>query len=223
MQILLPSAGMGLRRNANRPKIDVEFIDNTKLYERQIHLLNKHFPSGSITYILGFKADRVDGQLKDLGCDIIYNKNYNDSNIPFGLSLAGPLEKTLVIYGDIFFSSDLLEYLPKQPSGSYVVKDIKDSFNHKNIGIGENGYFSYCFQHKWSQLVYFDFEACQYFNQEVVKPKNRNKFTFEFINEMTDSGFMFDVLKGSGYCKEMDSIKDYNQINRWIFENREEQ
>lgn len=114
MNIVLPSSGPGLRKNSNRPKIDVEFIDNKKLYEHQIALLNQFFPSSTITYILGFHSEKVDTQLKDLGCDVVYNENYEHNGVPYSLSLTGPLEETLVIYGDIFFSAPLLEHLPKK-------------------------------------------------------------------------------------------------------------
>lgn len=219
MNILIPAAANGLRRNASKPKIDVEFINNVKLYEHQIELLNKFFPSGQITYILGFHADKVDNELRNLGCDVVYNDDYLNNNVPFGISLAGKLKGALIIYGDIFFNNETLEYLPKEPSGSFIVKDIKDNFHHKNIGVGDNGYLSFCFDNKWTQITYFDKTASSYFNEEIRKPKNYKKFTFEFINEMNNNGVPFDVFCSSGYCKEMDSIKDYNQINKWIFQN----
>lgn len=217
--IIIPSSGPGLRINSNKPKIDVEFINNTKLYEHQISILNRHFPDSVITYIVGFHADKVEKPLKELGCKVVNNSRYTQNNIPFGVNLAGRFDELLIIYGDIFFSSEFIEHLPKRPSGSFVIKDVNDNFHHKNIGVGPNGYLSYCFEQKWSQVTYFDKKATSYFNENIAKPKNHKKFTFEFVNEMNERNIVFDVFSGSGYCKEMDSIKDYNQINKWIFNN----
>ena len=219
MKILLPSAGAGIRRNSNKPKIDVELVNTHKLYEHQIDLIKQYYPSGVITYILGFHSEKVEGPLQDLGCETIHNDKYKTTNIPYALSLTGELEEFLVIYGDIFFDKTLIEHLPKDPSGSFLIKDTKGNFNRKNVGVGNNGYLNFCFENKWSQITYFDKNACEYFNEEIKKPKNQRKFTFELINEMKDEGLHFDAFVGSGYCKEMDSIKDFNSINRWLLEN----
>lgn len=219
--IIIPASGPGLRKSSNKPKIDVRYGNGQKLYERQVELLQSTFnisPSGdkcSITYILGFCADKVEGQLKDLGCNIVYNKNYNDNNVPFGIALgfSGP---SLIIYGDIFFEDKALQYLPQQPSGSYLIKGSKGDFHPKNIGIGPNNVMDFCFEEKWGQIAYFHKEEAQLFQEQMKKPKNKRRFMFELVNEMTDCGCNFDVFAASGYLKEMDSIKDFNTINKWI-------
>lgn len=223
LNVILPAAFTGIRKNSNKPKICVEFIDSQPLYQKQIHSIHEVYPSANITYVLGFHSQKVDKDLEKLDCNVVYNDNYHNTNVAYSISLA--LEKingpSLVIYGDLYFCQDSLKYLPRKPSGCYLVKDEQDSFCHKNVGIGPNTFMDFAFKDKWSQMMYLSKQGATDFYDIATAHRNTRKFSHEIINEMQEQNSSFYVVSGSGYTREIDRVKELNAINKHLFEEKQ--
>lgn len=219
MNIILPAAGFGIRRNSLKSKIDMAFDNNKKLYEYQLEEIKKHYPKATITYIINQHHIYIKPRLEELGCNVEIETSYRRNNVPYTISKFHSFANTLIIYGDLFCTSDTLNDLPKNPSGSFIVKDISNNFSRKNIGVGPNTILDFAFDEKWSQIVYFDKTDGNKIDKLLEDIPNQKKFMFELINDATDNNSQFQVFFSSGYCHELDTITDYKSINRWIYEN----
>lgn len=219
LNVILPSAFSGIRKNSNKPKICVEFEDFEPLYQKQIDTIRKVYPTAKIVYVLGFNADKVDYKLEQLKCNVVYNYQYQTTNVAYSISLALQLisAPSLIIYGDLYFTSDLLRDLPKKSHNSYLLQDKKHSFHKKNIGIGPNKIMDFCFEDKWSQIMYLNKQDAQDFCEISLNPRNIRKFTYEVINEMQQNKTIFDIVNSPFYIREIDRVKELNEINNDIF------
>lgn len=200
----------------------IEFEDGETLYEKQINTIKEVFPKAHIYYITGFYADKIDDSLKKMGCKVINNFNFHQTNVAYSIGLA--LEKikddSLVIYGDLLFNDELLTYLPKNHPNSFLVKDISDNFAYSEVGLGENRVLNYVFKQKWSQICFLQGKDVEKFTNQAFLPKNYKKFGFEIINNLTETGSKFDVYGASGYVMEIDRLRDMNRINEKLFRKR---
>lgn len=219
MNIILPAAGFGIRRNSLKSKIDMIFDDNKKLYEHQLEQINKHYPKATVTYIINQHHTHIKPKLESLGCEVEVETSYRKNSIPFTINKFSSFANTLIIYGDLFCTENTLNDLPKNPSGSFIVKDISNNFSKKNIGVGPNTVLDFAFNEKWTQIVYFNKADGNKIDELLEDNTNQKKFMFELINQATDANSQFQVFFSSGYCHELDTITDYKSINRWIYEN----
>lgn len=219
INVVIPAAGTGLRKNSNKPKLLTEFVDKERLYEKQVNAIRRTWHDANIVYIIGFNKDKVEKKLSDIGCKVIVNDEYNKTNVSYSIKLGlDSLEdkSSFIIYGDLFFSDELIKYLPIQSERSYLIKGQHENFHKKSIGIGENKVMDYVFQEKWARAIYINAsDSCQFCNT-LTDVKNQRKFGHEIINDMMSRNIHFNVIMGSGYVKELDKFKDFNKINDWI-------
>lgn len=219
INVVIPAAGTGLRKNSNKPKLLTEFVDNQILLEKQINSIYEYWPNANITYVIGFNKDKIEKRIKDYGCDVIINDKYYETNVGYSIKLGLENVKSggaFIIYGDLFFTDELIKYLPENPKASYLVKESTGDFDKKDIGIGNHNIMDYVFEDKWSQVFYVKKQEKQHFCDLVDESKNFKKFGHEIINEMISQNAKFDVVAGSGFLREMTKFKDYKIINRWL-------
>lgn len=214
--VLVIAAGCGVRLGSSSNKLNIKFVDEERLWEKQCKALFKIY--SDINYVTGFRADTVDTQLERNDVLVHNNQNFENSNVAFsiktGLKEIRQDKGCLVILGDLYFNTEFLENLPKPSGHSFLIVDSCGNFDKKEIGINkENAYLDYNFAQKWAQVCYLSPQGIQEFIYYSSIKSNIKKYCFEIINDMTHFGHKFQILEASGCVVEIDRQKDINKVN----------
>lgn len=125
----------------------------------------------------------------------IYNKNYENTNSAYGMSLAINLIEsgnTLVLQNGI-----LTDYEPKVKTKSIlpiIKNNTDDSFN---IGLTINDkkveYIFYDLPNKWSEILYINSSDINKTKQILSNNNIKEKFLFEIINILIENNIIFET------------------------------
>ena len=216
--VVLPAGGKGTRLRSNKPKLTTRFIDDEFLWEKQINIINRTLNNPDITYVLGFEHNKIEKKLSKYA-NIVINKNFEETNVAYGISLGIKQTKTpniLIIYGDLFFNEECLIHIKNSGENSFVLIN-RTTMEKDEVGClaiqKKVDRFDYGFDIMWGQIAYLKESEKQNFVESSFKYSN--KLGFEVLNILINQHSYFDVIEPKkGIIFDIDSCKDLNKVNR---------
>ena len=211
--VIIPAAGCGRRMKSYGPKALLE-INNKKIINNQLDILEKTFPKSSISLVCGFKADKL---MKHIPERIIQieNEYYETTNvvrsIGMGLRTIKDSATLVLVYGDLFFNTYAITCLDIVNSCILI---NNETMADEEVGciVDEQGSLQnmmYDLPNKWAQVAVFNGEELRLLKQLCWDKKNYHKFGFEIINEIIERGGQFTCISHSK-CQiiDIDTSKD---------------
>tara|TARA_Y100001970_G_C14251329_1_gene872111 strand:- start:1647 stop:2198 length:552 start_codon:yes stop_codon:yes gene_type:complete len=127
-------------------------------------------------------------------------------------------DSILLVHGDLYFNSDILE--TADFSKSFVVLDTTNSIADREVGmtmVNEKvSILSYGLKDKWAQMAFFTGKELAMLRQLCYKANQESKslLTFEIINSIINKGGSFKVHKpNKTFIVEIDCMKDIKNEN----------
>jgi len=211
--IIIPAAGCGRRMKSYGPKALLE-INNKKIINNQLDILEKTFPKSSISLVCGFKSDKL---MKHIPERIIQieNEYYETTNvvrsIGIGLRTIKDASTLVLVYGDLFFNTYAISCLDIVNSCILI---NNETMADEEVGciVDDQGSLQnmmYDLPNKWAQIAVFNGEELKLLKQLCWDKKNYHKFGFEIINEIIERGGQFTCISHNK-CQiiDIDTSKD---------------
>ncbi len=137
MKTIILAAGQGTRLRPltdDRPKCMVD-VNGKSIIRRQLDVMQEcGIRSEDITIVGGYRVDALREELKDTGITIIFNKDFETTNMVCSLMCARDVmkEDILISYGDIIYNKDVLNTIlsSDEPAG-VIVDDGWESYWRK--------------------------------------------------------------------------------------------
>ena len=170
------------------------------IYQIQ-QIISTHGKNTSIYIVVGFEQEKfiklIETEFprrKYKHINIIYNEKYHTTNNAYsaGLAISQISQGNTLIFNNGIWSN----FKPANNSKPSlpIVKTSKDTFD---IGITVESqkayYLCYGLKQKWSEIIYFDAHSIGRIKNTLPDYNLRSKFLFEFINNLIDDNFMFDI------------------------------
>ena len=151
---------------------------------------------------------------------IIHNTEFQNTNVSYsiGLALQANINNNiLIIYGDLVFNTATLRDVTIGKSKLLV--DTQGNMKDEEVGIvSVNNYvthMAYDLDTKWKQIVFLREKENRKFEEIAVKNKTRKWFGYEVINEIIDSGGLFESVENiRSVVMEIDTYKDLQKIQQ---------
>ena len=219
--VIIPAAGCGRRMKSYGPKALLE-INNKKIINNQINILEEVFPYVSISLVCGFHANRLMTHVPDRIIQV-ENEFYETTNvvrsIGIGLRTIKEAATLILVYGDLFFNTHAVASLDIINS---CVLINNETMTEEEVGciIDDKGSLQnmmYDLPNKWAQIAVFNGEELKLLKHLCWDKKNYHKFGFEIINEIVERGGQFTCISHNK-CQiiDIDTSKDIERA-REIF------
>jgi len=193
--------------------------DSINLLQYQHHILSNSFIDAELIYLYGFDAKKLLSFLKDSSfsrTDFIYNKDYDNYNECFSLSLIKNKidSDILIISGYTILSQSFFKNFDRSKSQIFI-----DSTNSSKLGciINNNNNIEnifYDLDNRIHSVFYLTRSDVDIFSK-LINIKNYNAFLFEIINKCIANGCNFKPTnlssKSIKYYKHNTKIKLYDK------------
>ena len=217
--VALLCAGLGNRIKSNEPRSLIK-IGGSCLLNWQLDALNSMFVKPNILVGVGVESQKImkkfSGQVS-----FVENQLYETTGSFETLGLlvnASTDDSILLVHGDLYFNSDILE--AADFSKSFVVLDTANSIGDREVGItmvnDKVSILSYGLKDKWAQMAFFTGKELAMLRQLCCKANQESKslLTFEIINSIINKGGSFRVHKpNKTFIVEIDCMKDIKNEN----------
>ena len=238
MKAIILSAGKGTRMmplTKDKPKCLLEISDGVSVIQSQVAELSKCPAITKAIFILGYRADQVEEELKALSAnslpiEIIYNPFYDVSNNLMSLWTAQPILDSdfVIINGDNIFNQNLLNVLASDSREGfgiavsqkeiYDVEDMKVFIQNgfitrisKEIPVGEAQGEASGFHKVIGQKAITTFQKMLL--KSIRNPKSRHQFYLELFNSIvSEGGRLHSVLVDKSDWAEIDFHPDLKLI-----------
>jgi len=217
LTIIIPAAGEGLRMKSYGPKPLLK-INGYTLIQHQVIRLKSQFPDSTIILVSGYESAKV---MSNSPVDIVHveNERYSSTEVVRSISLglrAATTDRVLVVYGDLAFNGETLQYPLLDKSVLFV---DNSTMSAEEVGCTVvNNYVEnllYDVPNKWAQIAYFVGEELKLLKHFAHNPANEKKFGFEILNEILNKGGKFvaatpkDIkVNDIDYSKDLASAKE---------------
>lgn len=218
--IIIPAAGYASRMKDMGCK-PLLYIKNKKLVDYQLKIINNLFRKKNIIFVSGFESDKIMNYL-DQKVINIENDKYLTTNVTKSISIglrASVSNSIIVIYGDLFFTKNALNFPYKNQSFVVLSKTISSNEVGCIINNGTLENIFYDLPNKWGQIIYFTGKELILLKKIVHKKENEKKYGYEIINEIIDMGGKFKVVEPDAYIQDIDTLKDLLEVEKYIDEN----
>lgn len=220
VSFIIPAAGMGNRMKSYGPKCLIEIKNDTTIIENQLRLIHKYFYDPQIIIVTGFESAKVEKRLENKRVQLIYNDEWESSNVGHSASIAIKEVKhknVIFMNGDLVFNAWTL----KVPFGLYSMLLVDDSGFMKEEEVGcltndkEAINLMYDIDSKWAQIAYFTGEELEILKSVLDDDRTDRCFMFEVINCVMQLGgsFMAHTPKRMKVT-DIDSSKDLKKIDK---------
>jgi len=217
--VIIPAAGCGNKTKCLGAKSLLNIL-HVPLIDRQLDIINKTINKKDIVLVVGFEAEKVLNYTKKYNIIRVENENYDKTNISRSISIGLKTlhcDSILIVYGDLFFNKELIDLQYKKES--FVICCNTMSENEigyiQNDNILENLFYD--LPNKWAQIAYFVGDELKILEKIVHDRSNDVLFGYEIINKIIDKGGKFKtIVPKNGYCQDIDTNKDYSQIQNLI-------
>lgn len=217
--IIVPAAGAGHRMKKYGPKPLIKIDQSTTIFDRQCKIFYDTFRWCEIILVAGFEYDKIQ---RSIGPKIklINNKDYDDTNVIHSIGLGirqCSTENIIIAYGDLVFNQSCIEVAFDQESCAVICNTMKDEEVGCNI---DNGYIQQMFYgitNKWAQIIFLRGEELVKFSKYATDDMNYNKYGFEGINHVIETGGKIRSLQPKkAKVIDIDSPLDLKEINKII-------
>lgn len=174
----------------------IKLNNRLNVLEYQYRLIKSNFEKSKIIYVYGFDNKKMNAYIekKNLVDFVAINNDlYEQHNYVYSLSLAAKyLEKDcFILFGDTIFKKDIFNDFNKNISQIYINKKeknklgciIDDTSFVKNISFDLENYLM--------DIYFIAKKDTNKLINIITKPKYKNYFLFEAINQIIDSGTEF--------------------------------
>lgn len=194
---VIMSSSVEYRRRSSGPKLLFKSPDGQPLINTILENIVLRFNGADIIYTIGFQADKIIKNRPKYG-RIVENQLYDTTNNIEECRLAinnSFGESLLIISGDMFFESFLLDCIDTKESCAIV--DNCNKMPEDEIGLTEvHNYittFSYGLSTKWCNIAYLKGKEFELFSKFCFDRENSKKFVWEGLNYVIDSGGQIKV------------------------------
>lgn len=202
INVVIPAAGIGKRMKSKGAKALFETKDGTSILEKQIKVIKKVLPKSEIFVIAGFQYDKIRNKVcGKLPARIIYNKDYETTNVTYGVSLgldASLPGDLLIIHGDLIFNDIAIKSIDKKKS--CMIVDTNNHIDQSEIGVCYDNNIatsmSYSSKEKWGQIVFMTGKELNMF-QKICRNYSLSSqwFLHEAISNIINRGGKFSMIK----------------------------
>ncbi len=194
-QIVIASAGLGLRNKSSTPKCLINLGEETIL-NRQIRIIRNTFPQTPINIVVGFCKEKIVTQIPNV--NFIINENFltTGSSKSISLGLERICGDVLIVHGDLVFNNIFPSFHGSGYQSSFILGDRK-LMPDSSIGIfarKENvTELSFIESHKHAQVTFLKSNDREKFIKET-KGKETN-IDFEILNNLLNQGMNLDIIE----------------------------
>lgn len=201
------SASVEYRMRSYGPKLLFKGPDGCCLMEKIVDGICLRFNGSDIIFTIGFQADKIIKNKPPVG-RLVENQLYETTNTIEECRLAFnncDCASTLIIHGDIFFESFLLDTIDIKESS--VVIDTMGRMPEDDIGVtivdNKATIFAYGLSNKWCYITYLRGKEFELFKSFCSDRENSTKFVWEGLNHVIDNGGSIKTIEN----KEANIIK----------------
>lgn len=202
--VVIPAAGAGRRMKSYGPKSLIK-VGGSTLINNQIGIIRSELHCDDIILVCGFKAVKLMDETPE-NIIKIENEFYETTNVTrsigLGLRASRSADTVVVIYGDLVFNPEALQYLNLRNS-SIIVDNLWMAPGEVGCIIDENNMLTnmmYDLPDKWAQIAVFKNLELKLLKELCWDKKNYTKFGFEIINRIIEK-------RGAFECVQRDDIR----------------
>jgi choline kinase len=182
---VIMAAGLGIRANSI-PKPCLCLGDET-IIERQCRILD-----GFRKYaIVGFKSDLIREKTRSYHVKLVKNDSYYRLGFGYSLKLALdlPVKNLLVMYGNLVFDEDLLNF---KLDNNHSFTFHSTFYRKSNVGMLVNGQnvqqLGYGLKNRWIKIFYLVEHELQILRSILQDPANYKLLSSELLNLVLENG-----------------------------------
>lgn len=216
--VIIIASNPGYRMKTFGPKCLLRDKKGISILEHQISTIKTFYPDCDIIIVSGFESDKI-ARLRPSYARLVENQLYETLNDVEDIRLA--INNTCgsnatIIYGDIFFSQNVLNYLKHEScmlvdnSERMLPSDvgctiIDNKLSIMSLGLQEN---------KWAKIATFGGKEFKLLKQFVNDRENNKMFLFEAMNFVCDKGGIIktEVIGPNHKLVHIDSPKELELI-----------
>jgi len=216
--VIIIASNPGYRMKSFGPKCLLKDKKGVSILEHQISTVKTFYPDCDIIIVGGFECDKI-SRLRPSYTRVVENQLYEELNDVEDVRLA--LNNTMgsnaiVIYGDVFFSQNVLNYLKND---SCILVDNSDRMLISDVGctIVDNhlSMMSLSLEdNKWAKIASFTGKEFKLLKQFVNDRENSRMFLFEAMNYIAEKGgsLKAERISPSHKLVHVDSTKELELI-----------
>jgi hypothetical protein len=216
LTVILPIAGIGRNMKHRGPKALLRIDEDFSILSKQVQIISSAFPKADIIAVSGFQHEKIRSHVwKNIPCRIVNNKEYENTGVTYGVSLAIDASlpsNILVIHGDIIFNDEAIKKMPISESSLLV--DRKGQIGSGEVGIdftdGKISGLSYPSPIKWGQMVFLRGKELEIFYKLVRNTEMSCRWMLhESINYIINKGGNFIPCESqNSFISEIDKYID---------------
>lgn len=178
---------------------------------RQLRLISARLPGARIVVVAGFEGSRIRRAFPNVR--VVDNPNHETTNVAeslrIGLKATAKRAPVLVVYGDLVFSPETLNFGMDR---SAIVIDPNPG-RESEVGCVVAGGFvenlSFGLESTWAHIVLMHLREKALFLERVALPARERFFGHELLNEVIDAGGRFAAVCPPGTkLVEIDDPRD---------------
>lgn len=220
IDVIIPAAKSGQRMKKIGPKPIIKISRYQTIIQRQISILKKYFSKINLYIVVGPDKDKIKQHVLKFHkkSTFIENSDYNTLNVNHSIKMGLQYSKSnniMILYGDLVFDRKIFDKTDFTKSTVFIEK--YKNFHNKDVGcVINNGKLEsmmWNIPEKWCQIIYFTKKET-----EILRNLNINSrsFGYEIVNQIINSGGLFNAQKITGQIIDIDTTRDIKKIKNII-------
>ena len=217
--IIIPAAGLGVRMKKYGPKSLTKITKTETILSRQLKIINNTFRWYEIILVTGFLHDKVQQNVPK-HVKLVYNSNYEDTNIAHSLGLGLKQRSTnnvIILYGDLVFNKHIFNLQLHQTSCAVLADSMKTEEIGCNVDEGYLQQMFYDINNKWGQILFLQDNELDMMTELTNNSDNAMCFGFEIVNKILEHNGKFQTIKpNKAKILDIDTSLDLRHIGHII-------
>jgi len=221
MKAIILNAGRGTRLKyftQNSHKCLLE-INEERIIDRQLNMFKK-FDISKIFIVVGHNHEVVESSINNKNVEFIINKEYQETDNSYSLSLIEPFiednEKYLIIDGDVIIDEPTFGKFIEQTSDNIAIGIVRPNNSPEDAKIDYVGNYIVQISKKirsdiiYSSILCLDSDSFRILLEECRKPENRKTWYSQPLNScILNNLFRVELYKtNTPYWVEIDDVFD---------------
>lgn len=219
ISFIIPCAGLSTRLRMKTSKCIAEVRENITVLDRNIQNIRSAYKNSDIIVVAGYEIERYRKTLKDKRVRVVYNENYNNTNVAYSVALgldASISNQCVIIMGDLYYNVESIENIDINNNSKLLLSNGTIDEYEVGMIIDENNRITsmnYSSENKWGQIAYLSKRELDIIKNMCYNEQFSKSFFYELINESIKAGARYELFKvKNSFTYDIDTLEKLYKV-----------